>query len=313
MPIMDYEHLRQQHAVQYAVRLPEHLERLTWSQERVQAERTRGLRTLLRVAKEHSPWRRERLAYLDPSCVQEADLATIPPMTKDDLMRHFDAILTACDVSRDLAEAHLDGLIGDAYLRGHYHVVASGGSSGVRGVFLFDWEGWLLCALTQQRFRARARARLGITPDAVSAVVAGGKATHMSYVISHTFGRNLVSIPTTLPICEMVARLNTLQPVVLGGYLSILFALASETSAGRLSIHPRLVMCGSEPLLPEMHRRIEDVWSVRVMNGYFTSEGASASDYGVGRGMHLNEDVCIFESVDAEGRLVVAGQRAAKL
>jgi phenylacetate-CoA ligase len=140
LPIMNYEHLRQQHAAQYAVRLPEHLERLTWSQERVQAERTRGLRTFLRVAKERSPWYRERLAHLDPSCVQEADLATIPPMTKDDLMRHFDAILTARDVSRELAETHLDGLTGDAYLRDHYHVVASGGSSGVRGVFLFDWE-----------------------------------------------------------------------------------------------------------------------------------------------------------------------------
>jgi phenylacetate-CoA ligase len=165
--------------------------------------------------------------------------------------------------------------------------------------------------LTQQRFSARAR--LGITPDAVSAVVASGKATHMSYAISHTFGRNLVAVPATLPIREMVARLNTLQPVVLGGYPSILFALASEASAGRLSVHPRLVMCGSEPLLPEMRRRIEDVRSVRVMNRYFTSEGASASDCGVGRGMHLNEDVCIFEPVDAEGRPVVVGQRAAKL
>jgi hypothetical protein len=29
--------------------------------------------------------------------------------------------------------------------------------------------------------------------------------------------------------------------------------------------------------------------------------------------MHLNEDVCIFEPVDAEGSPVVAGQRAAKL
>jgi phenylacetate-coenzyme A ligase PaaK-like adenylate-forming protein len=300
-------------AAQYAVRLPEHLERLTWSQERVQAERTRGLRTLLRVAKEYSPWHRERLAHLDPSRVTEADLATIPPMTKDDLMRHFDAILATRDVSRDHAEAHLDGLIGGAYLRGHYHVVASGGSSGVRGVFLFDWEGWLLCALTQQRFRARARAHLGITPDAVSAVVAGGKATHMSYAISQTFGRNLVSVSATLPIREMVARLNALQPVVLGGYPSILFALASEASAGRLSVHPRLVMCGSEPLLPEMRHRIEDVWSVRAMNGYFTSEGASASDCGIGRGMHLNEDVCIFEPVDVEGRPVVAGQRTAKV
>jgi phenylacetate-CoA ligase len=97
--------------------------------------------------------------HLDPARVAEADLATIPPMTKDDLMRHFNAILTVRDVSHDLAEAHHAGLIGDAYLLDHYHVVASGGSSGLRGVFLFDWEGWLMCALASTRFRARARLR----------------------------------------------------------------------------------------------------------------------------------------------------------
>ena len=72
-------------------------------------------------------------------------------------------------------------------------------------------------------------------------------------------------------------------------------------------------MCASEPLLPEMRDRIETVLSVRVINGYFTSEGASASDCGAGAGMHLNEDVCIFEPVDGDGNPAVPGQRAAKL
>jgi len=186
-------------------------------------------------------------------------------------------------VSRDHAETRLDGLTGDAYLLDHYHVVASGGSSGVRGVFLFDWDGWLMCALTNIRFRARARPLWDRT-QRCAGVIAGGKASHMGYAMAQTFSRSMGSLPATLPIHEMVARLNALQPAILSGYPSSLFSFASDARKGRLSIHPRLVMCASEPLLPEMHHRIEDVWSFRVINSYFTSEGASASDCGAGRG-----------------------------
>jgi phenylacetate-CoA ligase len=308
-----YSELRKKHLAQFVARLPEHLARLTWSADRLRAERERGLRALLHAAKERSPWYRERLAHIDPTRATEADLAFIPPMTKDDLMRNFDAILTVPDVSRDTAEAHLDDLTGDAYLHDCYHVVASGGSSGQRGVFVYDWDGWLVCALGQQRFRTRERARLGVAPDAPTAIVAGGKATHMSYAISHTFGRTVTTLSATLPIRDMADRLNAIQPVVLGGYPSIHYALAAEAEAGRLRIRPRFVMCASEPLLPEMRHRIETVLSVRVMNGYFTSEGASASDCGAGEGMHLNEDVCIFEPVDGNGNPAAPGQRAAKL
>jgi phenylacetate-coenzyme A ligase PaaK-like adenylate-forming protein len=49
------------------------------------------------------------------------------------------------------------------------------------------------------------------------------------------------------------------------------------------------------------------------LNGYATSEGATASACGQGHGTHLNEDVCIFEAVDASGRPVPSGQRASKL
>ena len=82
----DYETLRQRHASQYQALLPEHIERITWSSEQLRDERQRRLRALIRVAKERSPWHRERLAHINPGRVTEADLSQIPSMTKDDLM-----------------------------------------------------------------------------------------------------------------------------------------------------------------------------------------------------------------------------------
>src|SRR5439155_21332938 len=112
----DFETLRARHAEQYRALLPEHLARLSWSAGELRAERERRLRSMIAVAKERSPWHRDRLAHVDPERVTEADLASIPPMTKDDLMRNFDEVLTDRRLSRASAEAHHDRSEGNPYL-----------------------------------------------------------------------------------------------------------------------------------------------------------------------------------------------------
>jgi hypothetical protein len=118
--------------------MPETFASLTWTPEQVRAERLRGLRELIAHARAHSPWHRKRLADVDPERCTEDDLRRLPVMTKHDLMSHFDAIVTDPRLTRAVVERHLDALTRDAYLLDEYHVCASGGSSGQRGVFLYE-------------------------------------------------------------------------------------------------------------------------------------------------------------------------------
>ncbi len=172
----DYETLRRRHAEQYRALAQRYIERIRWTPERLRAERQQQLRMLLRKAKDSSPWHRGRLSRIDPDQATEADLQAIPPTTKEDLMRDFDAILTDQRLSRQMVEAHIDHLEGDAYLLDEYHVVASGGSSGTRGVFVYDWDGWLKCALTMQKWRLQVHlVHLNLDLTAVRANIAGGK------------------------------------------------------------------------------------------------------------------------------------------
>jgi phenylacetate-coenzyme A ligase PaaK-like adenylate-forming protein len=311
----DYETLRERHATQYRELLNEHLTRIDWPEAELRAEQTRRLRALVATAQQRSPWHRKRLAHVDPARVTAADLPSLPTMTKDDLMANFDAIVTDPRLTRVNVEAHLDGLTEDAYLFDAYHVAASGGSSGTRGVYVYDWEGWVLFFLAFSRLRVRAQlADPAVGLRCVRAVIAGGKASHMSYALAQTFGTSgMISVPATLPISEIIARLNEAQPVMLSGYPSMIATLARQADAGHLRIAPRLIGVSSEPLLPEMREAIEMAWGCPVLNTYATSEGATAGSCGQDRGMHLNEDLCIFEPVDSEGRPVPAGQRAAKL
>jgi phenylacetate-CoA ligase len=90
------------------------------------------------------PWHRKRLQHVDLDSLGEASLAALPTMTKDDLMANFDEIVTDDRLRLDVVEDHLERLTGaDAYLFGRYHAGASSGSTGRRGVFVYDWDGWI--------------------------------------------------------------------------------------------------------------------------------------------------------------------------
>src|SRR3954468_21420937 len=136
-----------------ADRLPIEAERLMWPLERLHRLRDERLRALLRTAKARSPWHGKRLAGVDVDAVTGADLAAIPTMTKTDVMEHWDEIVTDRRLTLELAEAHLERVAaeGPAYLLGEYQVVTTGGSSGTRGVFAWDFEGWLGFGLARER------------------------------------------------------------------------------------------------------------------------------------------------------------------
>lgn len=68
--------------------------RLRWPAERLAAERERRLRELLSWSAEHSSFWRERLSGIDIAGFTEADLPTLPVLTKAELMDNFDEVLT---------------------------------------------------------------------------------------------------------------------------------------------------------------------------------------------------------------------------
>ena len=114
---MSYEETRQRHLAYWAAAMPEHMERLRWPVSRLRAERQQRLRALVRAAVERSPWHRRRLKGLDPETVVAEDLGRIPPMTTEDLMAHWDEIVTDPRLQLDLGAAHRCRTVGGAKRR----------------------------------------------------------------------------------------------------------------------------------------------------------------------------------------------------
>jgi phenylacetate-coenzyme A ligase PaaK-like adenylate-forming protein len=307
-----YEELRQRHVAHAAGMLPGLMERLDWSADRLAAHRQAELRRLVRVAKDLSPWHRKRLADVDPDQVSESTLAELPVMTKDDVMTNFDEIVTDDRLSLDVVEDHLDSLTGDAYLFDRYHACASGGSTGRRGVFVYDWDGWAIFYWSAFRYEVRARRQdAGLAAAAArGAMVAADHATHVSSAIGQTFSSRDFEwhrFPVTLPLDEIVEGLNGCQPSLIGGYPSALYALAKEARQGRLRIAPARIGLAGEPLLPEIRAALEEAWNVPVINIYGASEFGGHVSCGYGPGLHLSDDLVIIEPVDTAGQPVGPG------
>jgi phenylacetate-CoA ligase len=315
----DYATLRQRHLARAFDVLPRQLEALTRPPDRLRSERQAALRAIVAHARARSPWHRARLAGVDPDRLTESGLRALPTMTKDDLMTHFDEIVTDPRLTRDTVEAHLAGLTTDAYLLDEYHACASGGSSGRRGAFVFDFEGWVMPYASYLRFSLRMSQQVfgaDAPPPSPMVMVAADKASHMTSALTQTFalpGAEIHRVPATLPIDRIVSRLNEMQPAYLTGYTSIVHQLAREATAGRLRMAPRLVGMTSEPLLPEIRTAVAQTWGTPLFNGFGSTEGLMGGSCSAERGIHLSDDLFVIEPVCERGDPVPPGERAAKV
>jgi phenylacetate-coenzyme A ligase PaaK-like adenylate-forming protein len=296
---MGYEELRSRHWATAMGLAPELLRRLDWPAERLTAHRRRALRRLLNVARERSSWHRRRLAGIDPDTFEEGDLGAVPVMTKHDLMEHFDEIVTDGRLTLERVENHLARLSGDAYLLGRYHAIASSGTSGRRGVFVFGWETWAVRWLSNVRHTLRSQPAYAAGRPLLLALVAAGDATHGTSALTQTFsGPRLptVRLPATLPLPDIVVGLNQARPDVLAGYPSALGPLVGEARAGRLRIRPTTVVTTSEVLLAPVRHALEETFGVPVTDVWSASEaGGLATSCPQAPGMHLADDLVIVE------------------
>jgi phenylacetate-CoA ligase len=311
--------LRARMAAAIGARMPTHIERLSWGAGQLaELQRTR-LRALLARAIDRSPFHAARLAGIDPARFELADLARLPVMTKERMMERFDEVVTDPRLTRDLAERHIAASAAEpVLLLGEYVCLVSGGSSGLRGVFVQTADEYAEFAASVMR-RAMAAFLAGggsLADGLVIAIVAAASPVHSSGLAAATATGpplRLISAPVTLPTAAIVERLNTAQPPALIGYASKLAELAREQAAGRLRLRLRAVTSVSEMLTPADREAIETAFGVPVVNTFVSTEGLVGHSEPGGLALTFASDTCIAECVDEAGRPVPDGTASARV
>ncbi|WP_319448858.1 MULTISPECIES: phenylacetate--CoA ligase family protein [unclassified Mycobacterium] len=302
------------HAVQAA--LTDHVKRLDWSAQQIRQHRDERLRSVLAYARERSTFYADRLRGVDFEAVTASDLASIPMLTKAEAQSEWDAIVTTPDLNREAAELVLTEQTGFSYTPHDQQVFSSGGASGVRGVYVWDWQFFVTTACLAWRMQARAERRDDSAPPARLAVLTAGGPPHAStplFDVPTVTGMDTAVIEAGAPFDEVLAAVQTYAPTHLVGYASVIGRLARASLAGDLRIRPHRVSTNSEPLLPEDRDAIIEAWHAPLHNLWGSTElGVQAVGCGYGSGLHICEDEVILERVDDAGAPVGPNEPAVR-
>jgi len=112
--------------------------RLRWDAGRLAAERERRLRELLVWAADRSPFWRERLAGRDLANFTEADLPSLPVLTRAEMMAEFDRVVTVPGLTLARIQQRVNQLNGqDGYLDDEYRAIVTSGYTGTEAVHVY--------------------------------------------------------------------------------------------------------------------------------------------------------------------------------
>jgi phenylacetate-coenzyme A ligase PaaK-like adenylate-forming protein len=311
--------LRARAGATLAGRLDAHIERLDWDAGKLERFQRDELRKLLVHAVERSPFHARRLRGIDPERFELEQLARLPAMSKEQMMSSFDELLTDRRLTRARVEEHLAALGTEPrLLDDDYVCLASGGSSGLRGVFVQRLEEYLeFVACIVRRGMAGVIAAGGPPPDGHPiGIVAAAAPVHSSgfgAAVATGYPVRMIPAPATLPVAEVVRRLNEARPPVLLAHTSKLVQLAVERRAGRLQIKPKSITAMGETVTAEDRATIEAAFGISLITQFVSTEGLvghSAPGHAV---VNFAVDTCIVEMLDADNRPASEGAEAAKV
>lgn len=280
--------------------------------ERRQRER---LAEMVRHARTSSPYYRRHYQGL-PTRITDPQL--LPTTSKAELMAHFDEwvtdpAITLGDVETFVADPALIG----HQLAGRYTVATTSGTTGVRGLFLVDGRSLAVASAMAWRMLTdwltpADLARILTRGGRLAMVVAtGGHFASGAAAAGLRRGRaasRIGAFSVQDPLPQLVAQLNAFDPAVLAPYASTLRLLADEQEAGRLHIHPALVVPAAEGLPDREYARITAAFGALVRHSYAATECPFLS-YSCPRGwLHVNSDWVLLEPVDADHQPVADGQ-----
>jgi phenylacetate-CoA ligase len=277
-----------------------------WTRAQLESHQTHSVAALRNYALAHSPFYRDFHRGFETRPLQE-----LPILTKGTLMEHFDDLVTdrrirLADLENFLRSDGSDGL----YLK-RYVVLATSGSTGRRGVFVFDDQEWIRAVAAITRPIAWAQPPGASRKPPRAALIASAARWHYSARVGQALANRIapaLRLDAATPVDELVTRLNAWQPQALATYPSVLRQLAAEQAAGRLQIPLRNIATSAEVLTADVRAAVRRAWSIAVQDTYGATEYAPIASECPEGSKHLFENGAVIEITDARGKPVPTGQ-----
>ncbi len=292
-----------------------------WSKEKLERVQQKRLRQLVGLAMDRSPFYREKYRGIDRKNFKLSDL---PPTNKQELMAHFDAMVTdpavrQSEVERFVADPENLG----RWFLGRYAVSHTSGSQGQPMLILQDRKALeiffaLMCSranpagtpgILQGISRLINPVRVAIVTMRRGSYPSGSAIEFMPELVG-----KFVRIKCLSSLqADLAEELNAFQPNVLVSYASVLEALALRSEQLSLK-HLRQIANISEQLTARARSRVQTAFGVPLPDHYAVGECLLlANGCQTGSGSHVNADWAILEVVDDNYQPVPVGELGKKI
>ena len=274
------------------------LEKTQWlSRAEIEALQLKKLQTLLKTAKEHSPWHAERIeaSGLNLDQITLADLPKIPAMTRIDAQQHGQEMVW-------------HGVPGGAYR------YTTGGSSGQPLIFYYGRQ--RQAADMASRIRARRWFGFNVGEPEVylwGAPVELNKTDRIKTIRDRLLNQLLLNAFQMSPekMTDYLKAIEHFQPRCIYGYASSLTLLCKHAQQTGKTIHlPNLkVVCTTgEPLYPEQRAIISETFQAPVANEYGSRDAGFIAHENAHQQMLQMSESNLVEILDAQGQPVEPGE-----
>ena len=268
-----------------------------WSPDRLAQLQLQRLRSLLQHAQQHVPYYRELFARtgFEPAAVTSlADLQRLPFLGKAEIRANPDALKA-------------DNAVGLARFN-------TGGSSGEPLIFFIGNQRVSHDVAAKWRATRWWGVDIG-DPE----IVVWGSPIELTAQDRVRALRDTLLRTELLPAFEMsaakldgfVARIRERRPKMLFGYPSALSHIARHAEKRGLRMDElgiKVAFCTSEKLYDHQREAIERIFGCAVANGYGSRDAGFIAHQCPSGGMHLTAEDIIVEIVDADGRVLPAGE-----
>lgn len=277
------------------------------SPKQMRALQEKKLREMLRHAWKHSAYYRRTFeaAGITEEQLDELPLSGFPALYKNELLKHFDELVTTEDLcQRELCEFDAQEAPDRKPFKGKYHVVHSSGSTGKPGYFVYDEAAWsdmllgMLRAALWNMSMSQILSLLAKRPRIVYIAATDGRYGGAMAVGDGIdgVGAKQIYLDIKTPLEEWIRQIKEFRPNIIIGYPSAVKILAELVEKGSVKVNAvRVISCG-EPLGASLRSYLEKSFRTEVVNFYGASESLTMGvEMNPEDGMILFDDMNLIE------------------
>ena len=278
------------------------------------------LKRLLAYTQKNSKFYRELYRDIDLNRITPFNIAELPVVTKSQLLENYDNWICDSDIHKDDVVEYASNIqnIGRLYLD-KYYITSTSGSTGeklkvinakddfIEMLAMGAIDTWPKLSYAIDIFKSH-RPVVYIAPtDGFYASVLVSRA-YMN--LSDNFNSEIIDF--RVPIDELVFRLNSINPILIGGYVSTFLVLADEAKAGRLNINVKYMVSIGTAYSEEDRQRVKEAFDCETFTTYSSTEAGEIGCECVNGHYHLAKGV-IVEPVDNDLNVIEDGKESSGL